>query len=251
MKTAAGSVVPYNSSIERDENHDIEAFAQSDIKKDADQQTTQKKNDDEGIAKSFDDYEVVSNFPSYSKYWSYRFQRSNMKKMLNGADLRVEESDDAVNVLSLVNALVLTVPFSIISTLNNDFWQGFFSIDFGGCDVETRSHDLIYRNTIDYIYGCAYSAMTSLIIAIIYYFLRPKGKYFHEWWSRGRWSLLLIFVGTAASIVSLLVLFGYVAGIVALPYDRYCHYSVINGTRYQIAVSILGICVVGSIFLMF
>ncbi len=200
----------------------------------------------------FDDYEVQKKFPSYYEYWRYRYNRSNIKKMIKGRNLTVEESDEAVNVLSLVNALILTVPFGLICNLNNVLWETAKAVDWGDCAANNNTPEERYRNVMNCMYSCAYSSMISLIIAMLYYFLRPKGKYFHEWWFRGRWCLLMVFFGTVVSIVALLTLFGSIAGIVALPYDGdTCNYLTENDGRYATAVSFLGICLVLSFVLMY
>jgi len=197
----------------------------------------------------FDDYEVQSKFTSYYEYWRYRYNRSNIKKMMKGRNLTVEEADEAVNVFSLVNALILTVPFGLMLDLNNELWEKLFAVDWGDCFSD--SIDYRYRAIMDCMFACAYASMISLIIAIFYYLFRPKGKYFHEWWFRGRWCLLMIFIGTGASIVGLLTLFGTVVGVVDLPYDRNtCRYTFQIDQRYKTALSILCFCVVASIGLM-
>eukprot|EP01040_Poterioochromonas_malhamensis_P012549 gene12549-13737_t len=203
----------------------------------------------ESSQSDFDDYEVQSKFSSYYEYWRYRYNRSNIKKMMKGRNLTVEEADEAVNVFSLVNALILTVPFGLMLDLNNELWEKLFAVDWGDCFSD--SIDYRYRAIMDCMFACAYASMISLIIAIFYYLFRPKGKYFHEWWFRGRWCLLMIFIGTGASIVGLLTLFGTVVGVVDLPYDRNtCRYTFQIDQRYKTALSILCFCVVASIGLM-
>ena len=200
----------------------------------------------------FDDYEVQKKFPSYYEYWRYRYNRSNVKKMIKGRNLSVEESDEAVNVLSLINALILTVPFGMICNLNNELWETVKTVDWGDCPANSHPIRERYQTVMDCMYSCAYASMISLITAMLYYFFRPKGKYFHEWWFRGRWCLLMIFVGTVASIVGLLTLFGSLAGMVALPYDGdTCDYLTQNDRRDAISVSILGVCLIASFVLMY
>ena len=92
----------------------------------------------------------------------------------------VEEADTVINAMALINALVLTIPFTIASSLNHEYWNTL------KLNVQICS-DIEYTGMKHAIIGPLYTSMCSttfgLVITLIYYFNRPKGpKHFAMWW---------------------------------------------------------------------
>jgi hypothetical protein len=54
---------------------------------------------------------------SLKDYLQDRWEKSNLRKLYEGEDLGIEEADASVNSVALVNALILTVPFSVLMGL--------------------------------------------------------------------------------------------------------------------------------------
>lgn len=208
--------------------------------------TKKTESDDKEI--EFDNYEEKTDFASFSEYWSYRWQRSNLNKFYLGIGLAKDDVDSAVNALAVVDALILTIPFSLIGSLGSSYWEDYFyKLDLS---CQKHGHDAVYIAIISCLYSTAYCSLISLIIAILYYFLRPSGKYFTQWWMRGRYALLFLFLGTVGSIVSMLVVFGMLMGNYVLP-PNYCEQMEINNRRYGVSVGILGVVMIISLLLMF
>ena len=52
-----------------------------------------------------------------------RYRQSTLHDFLIGK-LTYEDADSAVNTISVVAALMLTIPFSILGSFNSDYWDG-------------------------------------------------------------------------------------------------------------------------------
>ena len=194
-----------------------------------------------------DEIELPENFESSRDYWIYRLKNSNILHYLYGDQLTVEETNDAVNALSLVNALVLTIPFGVIMGLNSDYWDWLQSLD---TSCMNYSPEQTYDNVLNLLYACAYSSMMALIIALLYYIFRPTGKYFRFWWRTAKWPVLIMFLLTITSIASMLSLFGNLSGYFALPSDPLCARYHENDRHFGIAVTFLGIVLFCSLTLL-
>lgn len=59
----------------------------------------------------------------FKTYVTYRINNSNLTKYYHGKGLTVEEADEVVNTFALINALVLTIPFSMLASYDNSFWD--------------------------------------------------------------------------------------------------------------------------------
>jgi hypothetical protein len=133
-------------------------------------------------------------------------------------DVSVDEVDLIVNTVTLVNALILTVPFGIMTSLTSSSMDEFKS-NVLQCLVEgetSTQKGLQFKTQSDVEVAIEeqYSWMTkstlvsiylpliSLILAVLYYLVRPskgnngeENKQFSEWWGRGRLIVLKLFLG--------------------------------------------------------
>ena len=137
-------------------------------------------------------------------YVTYRINNSNLKKYYLGRGLSIEEADEVVNSFALINALVLTIPFSILASYSNSFWD-WLNENNDQCDG--NSYQKVADLLLNTLYTTAYSAMTSLIIAILYYILRPKNKeYFKIWYGHAKWAIFIMFCMTATGIIIITII---------------------------------------------
>lgn len=149
-----------------------------------------------------------------------RTKRSRLFSMFfyKNDDVSVEEVDLIVNTITLVNALILTVPFGIMTSLTTSSMDEFKS-NVLQCLVEEETSTkkglrLKTQSDVEGVIKEQYSWMTkstlvsvylpliSLILAVLYYVVRPskgnkdeENKEFSEWWKRGRLIVLKLFIG--------------------------------------------------------
>lgn len=185
----------------------------------------------------------------FVEYWQSRWQKSNIRKFYLGTGLTSKEVDDVVNALSVVNALILTIPFSTITSLNNSYWD-WLRQNIISCDSSELFHEE-YQKLLISLYGSAYSSMVCVLIAVMYYILRPDNRYFDEWWARAKWAVVIIALGTALSIGFILTMFGSLTALYATDTLSLCNTITENATKYNGSVIVLTIICGICFFLMF
>lgn len=52
-----------------------------------------------------------------------RYSVSNLRMMYEGTGAKPADIDVAVNTFTVVNTLVLTIPFGLVGSLNQQFWD--------------------------------------------------------------------------------------------------------------------------------
>jgi hypothetical protein len=134
---------------------------------------------------------------SLKDYLQDRWEKSNLRKLYEGEDLGLDEADSAVNSFALVNALILTVPFSVLMGLSTDYFNAFYDDMNTYIKLDSRCASVSYAGLRIYmlrlLFATAYSSMITVIICIFYYILRPKFNFFHQWWGRSKYCLMMMF----------------------------------------------------------
>lgn len=133
------------------------------------------------------------------------------------------EFDTAVNSLALVNALVLTVPFGMITSFNHEFWKA-LGESINTCTKKGREngkYGSVFKGEKDTAeifndwYGgfvrdtstTAYASMCGLILATMYYLFRPsqQSALTRNGKKRQRLLLFCMFGFTFTSITALMI----------------------------------------------
>jgi hypothetical protein len=167
-----------------------------------------------------------------------RLMDNNLRAMFVGHEIVGEEVDNVVNTLTLMNALILTIPYSLMSNMNYDYWdQVIISLDNCSERVATFESDFaIFKNSFNAV---VYSAMASLIMSLIYYLLKPKNlAKFRKWWKQARYVIIMMLCGTVCSVVSLVAVSCWLFAWYNLPSDQLCEYNSQTNNIVGIAVLI-------------
>ena len=143
-----------------------------------------------------------------------------------------------MNAMSTINALILTIPFSIVSSLNFEYWD---ALKTNIIDCSDMDYDYTEVNLITPLYVCVSSSILSLIFAMMYYFLRPK-EHFADWWRyRGKWSVAMTLLLTVIAVVVILTIFATLMGWYVSSSDGICESWEKNIGRYRAAYSFIGL----------
>jgi hypothetical protein len=78
------------------------------------------------------------------RYLHGRYVNSTLRKYFEGVDIEPEDADNAVNTLTLVAALVLTIPFGLLGTFGHETWE-WISDSLDACTA--AGHDVRYSST--------------------------------------------------------------------------------------------------------
>ena len=145
-----------------------------------------------------------------ARLW-FRFLRCNLMKLVKGEDLSAEDADTAVNTLTLVCALILTIPFSVMGSIGRDFWENSAATALT-CPQASRAPDFMRHSltqALTTMHAMTYSSIGAIVLAVGYYLLRPKADdVFQDWWSRGRFPVIFILCLTATAVVATMTLYG-------------------------------------------
>ena len=146
------------------------------------------------------------------EYYRYRVANSALLKFKSGEGIDADTADTAVGTFTLVNALLLTIPFSLVGSLGNSYWdwlQELFETCPHSAALGNNTFEGIYVGVFNQLVGTFYACISCLLLASFYYLLRPKAeKDFRLWWPRGRWVFGMLLIGTILSVVICLTLAG-------------------------------------------
>ena len=191
-----------------------------------------------------------------------KYEKSSINKYLVGDGLTSDDVDTTMNTLALINALILTIPYSLAGSLDNQYWDWLQSTyassecsdqcgknDANNCFTSAR------QATLNSLFASVYSSIAVLCIVAVYYILRPttsdkseddskpessgqsrrpslieaaeleakmRVARFGNWWKQGRYVILIVFLFTFVSVTSVLTIFGALAGIYMTPTTLLC-----------------------------
>ncbi len=161
------------------------------------------------------------------EYIAKRYRRGALLKFFEGYDLGPEEIDTLINMVTLVNALILTIPPGIITDYSFDTWDGMRTLiaSCGYNDSEDVFMANVYNPLNTCFWGSLYCGALGLFLAIIYFFFRPtKTADFRKWWRNGGMitSLIICFL-TALSACFTVVTIMLILVWFASPSNHVCN----------------------------
>lgn len=177
--------------------------------------------------------------PTYTwiEYFRKRLLTSNSYTCWYQNGMMVDDADGIINSVTVVNALLLTIPFNLLGSFNNDFWtwemtnlancnSAYYnatSLQFSDPSINQLG-EVLYLSISTGIFNCTFSSILGLILAAVYYSLRPKNQSsFSIWWPRGKYSCILIILFTLFAITSLLKIFGLSVSLLLSSSQYSCH----------------------------
>jgi hypothetical protein len=177
-----------------------------------------------------------------------RIVDNNLRDMFIGKLVKAEDIDNIVNTITLLNALVLTIPYGMMTSADHNYWT-WVETTLNNCKVHKYSYHYNKLYFTRAFNSVLYSTIPCLVMALLYYLLRPKEtKKFRKWWKFARYVVIMMMIGTIAGVVSLIAISQWIFSWYAIPDDDYCTYSAV--ATASVGISIIGIILVVSAFLM-
>jgi hypothetical protein len=174
-----------------------------------------------------------------SKCFSFTLKDNSISRLMSGADLHSETLDGAVNALALICALVLTIPYGLMSSMSTEFWDNIEKIS---ADCEEYDANTMSGTMYSAIRATIFPSTGGLITSTFYYLLKPIKLL--PWWPRGRFFLLLLFILTSTSVISLIVTSNVYIGVTGFTSDNYCtstSAAIITLSIFLVAIFIISI----------
>ena len=132
-------------------------------------------------------------------------------------DLCFNDSDGGVNISSFVNAILLTVAFTIATLENYSYWSKLKALATS-CPkqlVDGWTYSGIYNEMVLTLSVIVYASVCELILATIYFLFRPPIHQRREKWGiyKERFLLFAVFfvtvIGTCATLIHFTFLLNY------------------------------------------
>jgi len=168
--------------------------------------------------------------------------------------LNADDVEPAMSTLSLICALILTIPFGIASMFNHeqlitlnetlsncpedsDFSRGGYTWKY-------------YQSQVLSNLACnIYASMVGLLIAVTYYILKPDDIYIEKWFEvKGKILLLCMFLTTGSSIISLMNLTADLFQLITVPIEDLCEWN--NNPYFLPGTIVLLFSIFLTVFLM-
>lgn len=180
--------------------------------------------------------------------------RSNVLKFFMHFESDDFNFDGGVSAMALICALLLTIPFGLLSFLNDSFWTSTGKkIDAcGGSILSTGEYGLAdYQYEIVHNLVCViYASMSGLILSTFYYLFKPSKsiKITPSLMKRERILVLLLFVCCCSSVVGIMDITADMIIISVNPAEQFC--SNPFSYSWQVGVAFLAFSFVAGLALM-
>jgi hypothetical protein len=146
----------------------------------------------------------------YPRWWLQRLTvNSRVVKFFSVlGDHIIEEPDAAISAMALICALVLTIPFSVFTVINDGFLTALRTA-IEACPNGVNYYNQSYRTVYIRLVGSPgltmYASIMGLIISSIYFIFKPsKGKDLDRWCRRqGRLLMTIQFIVCIVAVLAL------------------------------------------------
>lgn len=147
------------------------------------------------------------------------------------------DPEPAINAMALICALVLSVPYSVLMTIDSNFLES-LKAAFEQCEI--NNFDTAHRLFLENCSGAIYSCIIGLSMASLYYMFKPQKSELISWMRvKGKVLVCLILICTITAIVTAMNLAGLL-----IPY-----YSTILDEEYFCDQTTAEYWLTGSVFL--
>jgi hypothetical protein len=148
----------------------------------------------------FDGFDkLLGMIPLIGWYIKKRYNHSAVKHYLEGIDLSMQDADTAVNMITLVQALLLTiVPAVMVSVVStNGTWSNLQSNieDCGYDNTDSMWLTNVWFPLWSSAVGALIGSIAGILIAVMYFILRPTGTKHFEIWYKTRGIIAIICMG--------------------------------------------------------
>lgn len=155
----------------------------------------------------------------------------------------IDEFDPGVNAMALLCAVILTIPFQMMSAMGNNYLDWLLE-EFATCKDKTTNDQYtfvkvftVYRISLSV---CIFSAICGMILCTFFFLFKRKNLIqYRDWRSKARTMVTIIFMFTCLSIFSLMLFTVFVVTYYFLGTNCLCEYSVKHYTVPAVILSCL------------
>ncbi len=151
----------------------------------------------------------------------------------------------------MVDALILTIPYSIITNIPFDFWDTLES-QYAYCGENHHFYET-FTDMNNSLSTCVYSTVLAMALSCFYYLLRPTNdNVFKKWWTRGKYVVVACFALTVAGVTAVLRVFMNFIYYFSVPTEGLCDGKYNDFANYSayVGAAVIICCILLSIILM-
>jgi hypothetical protein len=114
--------------------------------------------------------------------------------------------EEAFNYMALILALLLTIPYGVLSTFDSNYFASIKEYLQDNCEEKLKSYRYIRISSIENCWLTIYASMCGLLMVVIYYVFKPSNLYELRLFTliKGRILLACIGICTTVSIVGVM-----------------------------------------------
>jgi hypothetical protein len=174
------------------------------------------------------------------------------------------EADDfdyesGVNSFALINALALTIPFGVLSSVNNSVWTEIQDALLACPDDSTavRVYNMTQNENYNWLrtsFGnnaaaACYGSLLGLTLVLCFFLFKPKER---TQWARKKMRIFmfLLFICTASAVVGCLCLFNNLQMYITVSDSDLCNVNLYGQSVLKVAMTCLVITVFLGVYLM-
>lgn len=177
-----------------------------------------------------------------------RIKDNTLRDMFVGKDITSEDIDTVVNTLTLMNALILTIPYGLMASADHEYWD-WVKETLAACPDTDFTYARAFSTFSASFNAVVFSTISVLVMAMVYYLLRPKNDAkFQKWWKHARYVVFVMLFGTIVSCVSLIAVSSWLFSWYIVPTSEYCTYSAQTGSA--VGITVIVACLLISMYLM-
>lgn len=176
--------------------------------------------------------------PCCGKLMARKYLDSKLVAYMEGRGVSSNDVDGLVNSVTLVNALLLTIPPGIVTSMgiNSSSWDNLqnFAANCNLDGTQLMWYELCYVPFFRLVVGSFTASFMALVIAIAYYVLRPASSpeddeedeqgvgegalavmhhsersEFQKWWTHGRFAIFIMAASVITALVALVLVLVY------------------------------------------
>lgn len=161
-------------------------------------------------------------------------KKNNVYSFFFEKDTSIERVEGAVNNMALINALLLTIPFAFMTSLNSDYYTSLkdaLSHCQGRQTHWGATADSVYAYQLTYMSCSIYSCIVALILAIVFLIFKTENVSMSQK-IKIRVLVTFLFITTVSTFVALLNLVGSIFDFYMADLSEVCESSFGNGGKY-------------------
>lgn len=157
-------------------------------------------------------------------------ENSGYQKFMATDNYHFEEFDSGVNAMALLCALMLTIPYQLLSNMG-DQYLNWLRAELVTCPHHEAhgkfSYESIYKYFRSCIVACVFSSLCGMMLCTFYFlFKRTNPDQYKLWRRKAQVMVTVMFIFTGLAMVALMLLTVFILSYYFIPSGYICEYNI-------------------------